>query len=243
MLRTLPVWQQNHLLDCFDKQLIQNSHVLEIGGYTPEDKAEYLQTKSWTCIDPIFEKDLEVNERHKLIKKSVLDLDGYDGKFDFIIATNSFEHIDDLDKCLDKMYNLLAPNGKLSALLGPIWSSYKGHHIWVLNGEKTITYNDSKIPDWGHLLYSPEELREIINPYYTKDICTEIIRQVYDWDFLNRLFYDDYLEIINKSKFKIEEFRNWHTSKFPDKDTQKILEKKYNKKNFSTVSIKMILSK
>ena len=54
---------------------------------------------------------------------------------------------------------------------------------------------------------------------------------------------DDYKKLIESSKFNILEFRDWHKSKMPPSNIQKILEEKYNRKNFSTVSIKMLLEK
>ena len=53
----------------------------------------------------------------------------------------------------------------------------------------------------------------------------------------------NYIEIINKSKFDVLELRDWHESRYPDPEVQKILEEKYSKKNFSTVSMKIILRK
>ena len=56
--------------------------------------------------------------------------------------------------------------------------------------------------------------------------------QFNNWDFLNHMFYDDYYNLIHNSKFKIIEFRDWHTSIYPDEKTQKYLKKNTTEKIF-----------
>lgn len=239
MLKSLPIWQQNHINDCIQRNLFANKDVLEVGGMTNfEITSKVLNANTWISFDPVFKTDFK-NEFWEHKNMYVQDFNT-DKKYDFIIATNSFEHIHNLDVVLDKLYDLLKPNGKLSALLGPIWSCYKGHHVYV---NPDVYFNNIKIPNWTHLLYSGEEINKILKQNYNDDIVEKLMPQFNNWDFLNHMFYDDYYNLIHNSKFKILEFRDWHTSIYPDENTQKILEDKYNRKNFSTVSIKMLLEK
>lgn len=244
LLEKLPVWQQNHISVCKDAGLFDNARVLEVGGCTDFEITKALGAKSWYCVDPIrcLNKFSE-NENYKYFAESILTFSS-DEKFDLIFATNSFEHIKGLDVGIANMYSLLKNGGKLSALLGPIWSSYKGHHLWYrkTNGE-LISFNNVNLPNWVHLLYSEDEIAEMLLPVYGKEDSLRISNLIFHTQGINRLFYDDYKEIVNNSMFKVLEFRDWHKSEYPSEDLQKTLEKKHSRKNFSTVSIKLLLEK
>ena len=244
VISKLPVWQQNHINVCLEKNLFKNKRILEIGGETPEDVTSALEIECWYCIDPrIKEAYTSPSGKYKRLPVSVQDYTP-DMDFDLIFATNSFEHITGLDKAVINMYSLLKTGGKISALLGPIWSCHKGHHIWYKDSSgKLITFNNISLPKWAHLLYSEEEIKEILLKEYNEEAAKRISHAIFHSNFLNRLFYDDYKFIVENSKFNILEFRDWHESIYPAADIQKILESKYNKQNFSTVSIKLLLEK
>ena len=243
LLLNLPVWQKNHIDVCVDKNLFEGKKVLEIGGCIPYEVVKSLNVKSWFCIDPAYSRDIIYYDDYKLIKASVLDY-GEDEQFDFIMATNSFEHVLGLEKGIANCFRILKKGGYLSALLGPIWSCYKGNHIdYIDENNQKINFNNILLPDWAHLIYTQEEFKSILLENYSVDASEYISNWVFNTKFLNRLFYDDYKQIIDSSSFNILEFRDWHTSKIPSVETQKLLETKYDKKNFSTVSIKMLLQK
>ncbi len=242
-LLNLPVWQKNHIDVCLEKNLFEGKKVLEIGGCIPYEVVKSLNVESWTCIDPAYLHDIICSDDYKLIKASVLDY-GDDEQFDFIMATNSFEHVLGLDKGIENSYRILKKGGYLSALLGPIWSCYKGNHVdYIDENNQKINFNNILLPDWAHLIYTKEEVKSILSENYTANTAEYISDWIFHTNFLNRLFYDDYKKIIESSTFNIVEFRDWHTSKFPSDKVQNFLETKYNKKNFSTVSIKMLLQK
>ena len=243
ILNQLPIWQKNHIEVCVEKELFKGKKVLEVGGRTPYEVIQALEVESWTAIDPVFKQDWEPFDNYRLFKRSVLDF-GKEDEFDFIFATNSFEHINGFDKGVENMYRILKKGGMLSALLGPIWSCYKGNHSWYRTKEnEMVDFNNIKLPPWAHLIYSQEEIKKILLKNYSQEIAQDISSWIFNTDFLNRLFYDDYRQIVFSSKFEILEFRDWHTSKYPSNDLQTLLENKYNKRNFSTVSIKMLLKK
>ena len=241
-LDCVSIGEKNHIIDCCTRQMFDNKKVLEVGGTTPEQICSKLNVKSWSCVDPYLGSDDIITEKYRQYKCSISDFDN-ESDFDFIYATNCFEHILNLEESLDRMYDLLKPGGRLSALAGPIYSSYKGHHTWINTEEYgLIDFNNLKLEKWGHLIYSEPELFDKLIKHYNEKVCKRIIRQILHSNFINRLFFDDYIDIINRSKFKILELRDWHQSQYPNEDTLRKL-KKYNKKNFSTVSIKMILEK
>ncbi len=243
VIETLPIWQQNHLNVCIEKDLFKNKKVLEVGGQTPYNVAQSLGVKSWVCVDPVIKEDKIFDESYKHYKASILYFDK-ENDFDLIFSTNAFEHIKGLDIGIENMYNLLKQGGKLSALFGPIWSCYKGHHIYCrLPSGEAIDFNNVKLSDWAHLIYTKDEFQKDLEKNYDNILSFHIANSVYERRTLNRLLYDDYKNIINNSGFKILEFRDWHTSKYPSEELQKVLENKYNTKNFSTVSIKILLEK
>lgn len=241
--RDLHIWEINHLEDCASKNLFKGKNVLEVGGIIPLDHVEQLEVKSWTSIDPAKHYKNYNSENYKIINDSINTYDFEDESFDFVISTNSFEHINGLDIALGRMYKLLKKGGLLSTLFGPIWSCHKGNHIWIYSNGKISTFNDGLVPDWGHLLYTPDELTEILKKEHNDSIVDSIIHSTYETDFINRLFYDDYKNLLFNSGFEVSEFRDWHTSVHPDSKTLKILQEKYSKENFSTVSIKALLRK
>lgn len=243
ILETLPIWQQNHLNVCIEKDLFKDKKVLEVGGQTPYNVIQYLGVKSWVCVDPVIKEDKIFDESYKHYKASILDFDK-ENDFDLIFSTNAFEHIEGLEIGIKNMYSLLKQGGKLSALFGPIWSCYKGHHIFCpLSAGGIIDFNNVKLSDWAHLILPEKEFENELAKNYDKNISEKIASTVYKRKSLNRLLYDDYKNIIDNSGFRILEFRDWHTSKYPSEELQKLLENNYNNKNFSTVSIKILLEK
>ena len=238
----LQVWEKNHIKDCDTRQMFRGKKVLEVGGITPPDVTQKLGACSWTCVDP-YKSSTDINtDFYKTYKERISDFSKDEG-FDLIFSTNCFEHITNLEESLERMYDLLAPGGSLSALMGPIYSCYKGHHTSLSSSKYGwINFNNLKLDKWGHLIYSEEELYEKLLQNYDDETSKRIVNQIVSGKTTNRLFFDDYLDIINRSKFKIREFRDWHESRYPNEEILKKLEK-YNKKNFSTVSIKIILEK
>ena len=243
-VRELQVWEKNHLEECVIANLIENKHVLEIGGHTPREHVADLNFKSWTCLDLTIPNICEQPD-YCWVNGDVRSLDFEPESFDFIIATHSFEHVNNLDVALDSCYKTLKSGGFLSSLYGPLWSCHNGYHINVIDeNNNLIQFNDHDvIPKWAHLLYSKEELSELLAGKYSESLINQMLFQVYDSDRVNRLFYEDYINIINNSGFKILELRNWHKPIYPDKETQQVLEKKYNRTNFGSISTKILLQK
>lgn len=241
--RSLFIWEKNHIEDCAARGLFKGKDVLEVGGVIPKEYTDQLDVKSWTSIDHADYYENMDSSKYRVVNDSITRDIFEDESFDFVISTNSFEHINDLDIAMQKIYKLLKKGGCLSALLGPIWSCNKGNHIWIHDSGKVYTFNDGLVPDWGHLLYNEQELSALLNKEFDDSIVKQIIFQTYKTDFLNRLFYDDYKDLFCNSGFEVNEFRDWHKPYLPDINMLGLLQKKYDKENFSTVSIKTLLQK
>lgn len=242
--REIYIWESNHIEDCQKINLFEEKDVLEVGGVLPKSYTDQLNAKSWTCIDIASYYESIKQGNYEVIRGNICDYDFGENTFDTVISTNSFEHINNFEKAIANIYKILKPSGILSALFGPIWSCNKGHHLWVYEGGRYITFNDDIIPDWSHLLYTESELKELIQDKYNASIQKEILNQTYYVDWNNRLFYEDYIRILNQFPFIIHELRNWHKPVFPPVDIQKRLEEKYpGYKNFHTFSLKILFQK
>lgn len=242
-MREIYIWEENHIFDCANNNLIQNKDVLEVGGALPEKYVKDFYYKSWTCLDFSY-RDFEGENNFKIIPADVSKVKLEENSYDTIISTNCFEHVNGLKQAFLNMYNFLRPGGYLSALFGPIWSCHNGHHIWIKDGLDVYTFNNEVIPPFGHLIYSETQLVNIIKNKIPENLIDETINQVYYDTGINRLFYEDYIELINSSDFIIHEIRNWHKQVKPDDEIQKILEEKYpGKSNFQTQSLKILLQK
>jgi SAM-dependent methyltransferase len=135
------------------------------------------------------------------------------GKFDIVVSTNAFEHILTLPQVIEKIYRCLKRGGKLFTGFGPIWSCAVGHHYAggkydrVL--QKTdISFNNIEkdgVPPFIHLLKNEKETREYFAdkslPFGQMQIDC-LCKWSYHTDEINRLFFEDYEEIMANSKFK-----------------------------------------
>lgn len=242
-MREIYVWEKNHIEECVNNELLANKDVLEVGGTLPKEFIEPLGCKSWTCIDYWYNKPYK-EANYEILHGDISNIELNENSFDTIISTNCFEHLEDFEKSLKNMYRFLKPGGYLSALFGPIWSSDKGHHIWIHHEDgRTYTFNDGIIPPFGHLIYSESELKDLLKQRYDEKLVDKIIFQTFKAKEINRLFYEDYINILNSSDFIIEELRNWHTSVITYEPTRKLLRTKYPSRKFHTTSLKILLHK
>ena len=120
-------------------------------------------------------------------KKDLLK-DNINKKFDYIVTKDTFEHSQNLSEILDKFYDLLNDHGKVFIGFGPLYNFYNGDH-----GRTQL-----KLP-WHVIL--PEKY--IIKRYNNKN--EEKIKKIQDLG-LSKYSYSEYLDIFNKSKFRIEYF-------------------------------------
>ena len=119
--------------------------------------------------------------------------------FDAVLSIASFEHILNMTDALSSIRRLLKPGGTLFSNFGPIWSCRVGHHIWV-DDELNFTVEDAT-PPFAHLLYSRDELRTILTERFGVKRAMEAVVQMFDRDFINRFFYEDYESFVDKAGF------------------------------------------
>ena len=118
-------------------------------------------------------------------KVNILDVN-FSQKFDLIVSKDTFEHTLDLDKVLNKFYNILNFNGLVYLGFGPLYNFFNGDH-----GRTQL-----KLP-WLHALM-PEKL--IIQIYNIKN--NKKIKDITDLG-LNKYSLQQYKDFFKNSKFEI----------------------------------------
>ncbi|CAG0964202.1 hypothetical protein RHDC4_00882 [Rhodocyclaceae bacterium] len=131
--------------------------------------------------------------------------DNLAGAFDVVFSIAAFEHIARLPESLEQMHRALVPGGKLFSLFAPIWSSHSGHHMPDITDQSgTVwTVNNSPVPPWGHLLYRPMELYDLLRQRMDAQTARELVYFVYGSPHINRLFLEDYVDIVSRSSFTV----------------------------------------
>jgi len=88
-----------------------------------------------------------------------------DEKFDLVFGIAVAEHILDVPSWLASTEKVLKPGGMAFYHGDPLWSSSRGHHVWVEGAEgRNYRFNDPDcvIPKWGQLLYTPAQMGQIL---------------------------------------------------------------------------------
>lgn len=186
---------------------MEGKRILEIGSDSTGNFLKIITSerklKEAVGINITFEKDI-ISPKFQLKNENACSMSFPDNHFDIIASISVFEHIHDFELALKEMYRVLKPGGYVFAEFGPIWSSCWGHHLWLYHNGKVIDWNSTPIPPYAHLLLNSGELEEWLNRKgYEKELIEKIVNYVFKSNEQNRLFFDDYVNIVNNSKFKI----------------------------------------
>lgn len=141
--------------------------------------------------------------------------------FDVVYGLSIVEHISSPKTFLDEVYTVLKPGGLAYFEGNPIWSSSKGHHLWVATWGGAYQYratanylfsewpgevSTNPLPDWSHLLMTPNDMREHLA---NKAIPSNDIDCIIDWVFhsneINRINMSEIAEAYTSSKMVVLE--------------------------------------
>lgn len=64
-------------------------------------------------------------------------------------------------------------------------------------------FGNSPVPRWGHLLFRPMEMFDLLCQKTDVETAREIVYFVYSSPHINRVFIDDYLEMVGRSGFLV----------------------------------------
>ena len=175
-------------------------------------------------------------------------------QFDVVVSVNAFEHILTLPQVIEKIYSCLVKGGTFYTCFGPIWSCMCGHHYaggkyhGVLKGYD-ITFNNAGkdgIPPFIHLLKNEKEVREYFKgkklPFGQAQIDC-LCKWSYHTNEINRLFFEDYVEIMAESKFKKYKIKPFFGAKPEEKIFTRLCEKYPNYKHFDVYGVEISAEK
>ena len=223
----------------FHFSTLKNKKVLEIGGSDLPEELLFKKFKAerWTCVDylgwwednPTFGNSETkgklyhlsqatpelVSAKHIIFDGVVANIpDCFMEQYDTVVSICAMEHIHDLPNALKIIYNTLKPGGEFYACFAPIYSGDKGNHIFLVDSpqSKKVVFNNiprNGIPRWAHFLIPENELRERLLKRYPEDWVNTICEQCYHSDFINRKFYEEYVQDLNNSPFEEINILNW----------------------------------
>ena len=186
-------------------------------------------------------------DRHNLLYGRIEDLpEALHGHFDVVFSIAAFEHIAKLPAALDKMFCALRPGGRLFSLFSPIWSAHDGHHLPEIQDQAGNQYNFGKspIPPWGHLLMRPMEMLDhLLAQGCDKAFAREVVYYVYSSNHINRFFLDDFLEIVQRSDFKVAQATPMFPVPVPAATQARLEQLHPGRKNFSNDGLLLVLEK
>lgn len=201
--------QRKALEDCLrDTGSMRGKKVLEIGSDWDGLMLRIMREDlgAWDCIGVNPELDHMVKEDGFRL----LPIDGANTPLpnesvDLVFSHATLEHVLDLDTLLVEMHRVLKNHGRAWLSFGPIWSSSKGHHLWVKHKKEKYTFTENNpIPDYAHLLWSDNKLKDhLLRQGLEYDLAEMICYQVYRAPVINRLFYEDYIKIFSNSRLSI----------------------------------------
>lgn len=192
----------------------EGKEVLEVGGaQSCESAYPFLKDGAASAIvtglNHISQEQTSKEYNLRVLRADALELSSVFSpyRFDVVYGLSIVEHISSPKAFLDEVYTVLKPGGIAYFEGNPIWSSPKGHHLWVATwggayqNKATANYlfsewpgaeSTNPLPDWSHLLMTPDHMREYLTE---KSIPSTDIDCIIDW-----VFYSDELNRINMSE-------------------------------------------
>ncbi|CAN7541467.1 class I SAM-dependent methyltransferase [Phenylobacterium sp. LjRoot219] len=183
---------------CVDDVTTYHEH--DVREVNPLLKDHYSATRTFRHSD---DAAAILAEDHAIIDGDAADLNLTD-HFDVVISIAAFEHVHKFAPMLDRIYDSLNVGGQLLSLFQPIWSCVNGHHIVGISdaaGNK-IDFTSNLMPHWGHLLYTPPQMYKYLCERTDAKCAADIVYEVYNSTQVNRLFFEDYVDYVENSKFR-----------------------------------------
>lgn len=211
--------------------------VLEIGGTLPAAFVnEVLGAKTWTAVDfrstyavaagAVQKAEGALPSLHELKPEHLQSrwsaFDGQaqdfpewaDGNFDLIVSLATLEHVAELPRLLRRARALLRPGGHAWFLVGPIWSGYRGHHVYPGHFapfvDKTASFL-SIVEPWQHVLMSSLEFYRWLFKHWGAEFADLAHYRIFESSRLNRLFFPDYEVAFELSGLRTLSLRPWQS--------------------------------
>jgi len=257
-------YHASYLLKAHELVDFSNKNVLEVGGSLPQELViNELCVSQWIGNEELsyygeIKHAAPTNTSHEISKSTyrknikyssvaggIEDLnETYYGVFDVVFSIAAFEHINKFPEAIDKMYKALKPGGKLISIFSPLWSSFSGHHLPNIYDQDGVVFNfeNSPIPPWSHLYMSRHEMYEYLMGKFDREFSAKVLYYIFNSNHINRYFLDDFVSVVNLSRFKKNNIIKIFPSSVPE-DVATILTKKYGDLDFSHQGLMMLLEK
>lgn len=247
---------QKYALDRFTPFFPKNiSKILEIGSDLECNCIDYLANR-YSCkgfginISSDFIKHKYDDTNYVKIRADGANLPFNDNSFDVVISIATMEHIQNISTFVSECHRVLMNGGYFYSYFGPIWSSCVGHHVNAKVGTKQASFWQSgknPIPDYSHLLWSRKEMEIFLRKESPCDerLIKPIIEWIYEKPDINRLFLEDYQNIIMQSPFIVLRFNTERRklNPIPSKEVINTLVKKHGNRNYLSYTIDIVLLK
>jgi SAM-dependent methyltransferase len=179
--------------------------VVEIGGNAGRRWAERLGVSAWYSVDPRNSDTTSGRVTSWQGRGEAMPL--ADAMADVVFSCNAFQFVD-VGGVLRDAHRVLRPGGVLYAHFGPIWSGPDGHQLEYVHhgGHELQFWKDTLLPPYAHLRFSAAELQSVLGSALPPDLVEVLVGHVHDSTTINRLFIEDYLDLIAASPFVLREY-------------------------------------
>jgi len=231
---------------------VSNKSCVEIGGVPNHcDIARYLlQNGAEKIVQINNRKDLQANTSNERIIYLPMDArktNFNNNSFDIIYGASVLEHLLDLETLLLEMHRILKKGGVLCLHGGALWNCCWGHHLWVHVDDKSYEFNgNNPVLDWSHLYMNKIEQQDFLTKETNipKNHIEKIIHWIYESNEINRLTYEDYINLCKKAPFKTIENINKSWKEPNETVIKKIINKElFRLTNYSVGEIILLLQK
>lgn len=164
--------------------------ILEIGcgwGGLVKTIAHDNPTSNVIGIDPFLREwwgsEEMIEENYKILNAQGEMLPFEDNLFDIVISIATFEHVTSPELVLREIKRVLKPNGFFYTHFSPIWTSISGHHYCHWDDNLV-----QRIPPWGHLYLSFEEMYDhLLSKNISAEESLSICKTIYRDPIINRI--------------------------------------------------------
>ena len=136
-------WMENYFLKNIDQKELENKVLLDLGCFTGGRLLAWVENyklkKSYGLdINPIFKiaaDEFAGEKNHNVdFKTGVAEKLPYeDNFFDFVVSTDTFEHVQNLENSIDECFRVLKPGGMLLAVFPQYLQPFESHLNFVTN--------------------------------------------------------------------------------------------------------------
>ena len=191
--------------------------VLEIGADADNISAQLLLDAGARRVISTNYRPNWPNETNGAIERRHVDArilpDAFEGQsIDIVFGVAVLEHINGLAEFFAGSAKVLKPGGLFHVHGGPIWSSSKGHHVFVKGEAMHYRFgvpDANPIPNWAHLVSTVTTLAELlVAKGIPRGDAEKIGAYVYEGEEINRVGYRTMCETFLASPLKLIEQRD-----------------------------------